>query len=193
MDLMDQGPTSPTGPVAFAPTNRPVRRLVAVIIAAGLVSVVLWWFGAVGPRVTISVRSVGADTAAGRGTLHIEVRNDGRLPVDVRGVSVDDRQGPSVEVAEVRVDGHLLGRDPVRVATGQVVRLDVAYAVDCNRPGGYGADPSLGVRVEAPLGTTQTRTVGSADVYRLLSGGDGSVDPGPLLCPSAVPLLPRPS
>ncbi len=165
----------PVLPVVFVPKSHPERPLVAAMAAVVLVCVGLWWSGAVGPRLTAVVGSVEADAATGRGTLHIELRNEGRLPLELRGVTVDDRRGPPVDLGPVLVDGH--PADDVWVGVGDLVRLDVAYTVDCHRPTGYGADPELGVSVRAPLGVTQTRPIRrDASVGR-------SVDPGPLLCP----------
>ncbi|MEA2718114.1 MAG: hypothetical protein QOI99_2431, partial [Actinomycetota bacterium] len=165
-------PGTPGTPGTFVARPRPERRLVTAMIAVSVVCVGLWWAGAVGPRVTAVVRSVEAGTAAGRGTIHVEVRNHGRLAVRVRGVRVDDRQGPKVELGPVRVDGRDLPPEGVPVAGGEVARLDVAYTVECDAPRGYGADPAVGVRVRAPLGVTHTRFAGTDALSRSRTGGD---------------------
>lgn len=175
-------------PAVFVPRGHPDRRLVAAITLIGVVCVALWWFGAAGPRLTAVVRTVDADTAGGRGTLLIEVRNDGRLPVDLRGIEVDDRGGPPLRVGDVRINGRRDGAIRARLESGEVARLDLSYSVDCNRPTGYGSDPVLAVRVKAPLGITRGLPAGTSDLYRARTGGDESVDPGPLLCPFATPL-----
>lgn len=181
--------TSPTAAEAtFAPPGRPERRLVAAIVAVCVVCVGLWWSGAVGPHVSAAVRSVAA------GKIDIQLRNDGRLPVEVRGIRIDDRQGPPVAVAAVTVDGRPLAA-PVRVAGGDVAWVQVSYIVDCDRPTGYGADPDIAVRVKAPGGATQVRPVDVSSWYDARTGGDRSVEPGPMLCPSVSPigsLSPRP-
>ncbi len=185
--MADAPPTTPTpfGTPAFVPTARPERHLVAAIAVIGLVCVALWSTGAVGARVTAVVQTVDADTVAGRGTLHVELRNDGPMRLEVRDVVVDDRGGPPVQVGTALVAGHPLAGDPVRVPGGGVVQVEVPYTVDCGRPTGYGADPELGVRVRAPFGTTQTRPIGTEAVYDSRNGGDDPVDSGPLLCPVA--------
>jgi hypothetical protein len=183
--MMDTSLT-PAEPAPFEPRAHPERSLIAVIVLVAVVCVGLWWTGAVGPRLSAVVVGVeSADPSGGRGTVHIEVRNEGRLPVEVRGVSVDDRRGAGVEVGQVLIDGRVPGAAGVRVGAGDVVRLELPYTVDCDRPTGYGADPDLGVRVRAPLGVTQTRPVGTGPVDKARRAGTTDfVDRGPLLCPS---------
>jgi hypothetical protein len=177
---------TPAEPATFAPRAHPERRLIAAIVLVALVCVGLWWTGAVGPRLSAAVVEVeSADGSGGRGTVHIEVRNDGLLSVEVRGVRVDDRRGAGVEVGQVLIDGRVPGDAGVRVEGGDVVRLELPFAVECKRPDGYGADPDLGVRVRAPLGVTQTRRVGTGPVDKARAAGTAAfVDRGPLLCPS---------
>jgi len=168
----------PTKPVTFVGRSHPDRWLVAAVVAISLVCVGLWWSGAVAPRLTAVVASVETDpgAGAGRGVLRIELRNEGLLPVDLRGVRVEERGGAPLEVGPVRIDGHHSAADGLRLEGGRAMTVDVAYAVDCNPPLGYGADPEIAVRVRAPLGVTQARPVRTASADEL-------VDPGPLLCP----------
>ena len=179
--------TSMADPLTFVPRPHPERRLVAAIAAIAVVCAGLWWSGALAPRLTAALRAVEADAdAVGRGTLVVELRNDGPLAVRVRGVRVDDRGGPPVEIGPARIGGRPLVDTPggARLPVGYVGLLELPYAVDCDRPGGYGADPEVFVRVRAPLGVTQSRPVRMDAVYDALSGGDESFDPGPLLCPA---------
>ena len=178
---------TPAEPATFEPQAHPERRLIAAIVLVALVCLGLWWAGAVGPRLTAEVVEVeSADASGGRGTVHIEVRNDGLLPVEVRGVTVDDRRGAGVEVGQVLIDGRVPGEAGVRVGAGDVVRVEVPFAVECNRPNGYGADPGLGVRARAPLGVTQTRRVGTGPLDEASHGGTTDhIGRGPLLCPSS--------
>lgn len=182
---MDTSLTEPAEPATFEPRAHPERRLIGAIVLIAVVCVGLWWTGAVGPRLSTAVVAVDpADPSGERGTIHIEMRNEGLLPVEVRGVRVDDWRGSGVEVGQVLIDGRLPGEAGVRVEGGEVVRLALPFAVECNRPDGYGADPELGVRVRAPLGVTQTRRAGTGPLDRARARGAGVVDRGPLLCPT---------
>ncbi len=86
--------------------SRPVLRLVALASSLLVLLLVVWWSGAVSPRVRVHHTSASgaADARTGWAYASFEIANDGRFPVDVE----------SVEVARDRDEGELLLylRDP---------------------------------------------------------------------------------
>ncbi|MBX3283754.1 MAG: hypothetical protein KF703_00275 [Actinobacteria bacterium] len=84
-------------PVALPPTvattprpSRPVLRLLALATSILVLLLVVWWTGAVAPRVRVHHTSASgqADPRTGWAYASFEVTNDGRFPVHVRSVEV---------------------------------------------------------------------------------------------------------
>lgn len=95
-----------TGPEPDVRPSRPVLRLVALAGSILVLLAVVWWSGAVSPRVRVHHTSASgqADPRTGWAYASFEIANDGRFPVDV----------DSVTVARDRDEGDLLLylRDP---------------------------------------------------------------------------------
>lgn len=181
--LATNGPAPP-----FRSRSRPELPVVAALAVLGLVCAGVWWSGAVAPRVTAVVRSIEMGSiGGGPGTIAIDFENDGPLGVELRQPSLSVNSGAPVVVLAVRVNGRDLGSG-ARLEAGQAARIEVVYAFDCRGPGAIGADPAIFLRVSGALGVTRTRQANTLALERGRSGGDHSRDPGPLLCPFAVPL-----
>ena len=174
-------------PATFHPRSHPEVPVVIALAVLGSACAGLWWSGAVAPRVTAEVRSI-ADTRTGAvpGTIAIVIENHGPLGVELRQVGVSVSGGAPVEVLGVRISGRDIGPG-ARLGAGQAARIDVDYVFDCRGAAGIGADPAVWVRVRGVLGPTHTQQASTLALQRERSGGNDSRDPGPLLCPFAVP------
>jgi len=174
-------------PTPFRTRSRPEVPVVVVLAVLGLACAGLWWTGAVAPRVTAVVRSIGdARTSAVPATMAIDVKNHGPLGVDVRRVSMSARSGAPVRILDARISGRHLGPG-ARLKAGQAARIDLEYAFDCQGAAAVEADADVWVHVRGAIGDARTRPASTLAVQRERSGGQDFRNSGPLLCPLAVP------
>ena len=162
---MTASPVSDT----FVPDQRPVRRFVAVIASIVVVLAVLWWSGAVAPRVSVPCGSDHLRTGPEAEAIRIDLRNDGSLPMDVIGLDIDQ----DVEVVDIRVDRMDLPANGARVGGGETAVVELFLVLDqpvpdvAPGPGHGAASPALWVDIEldAAAGVEHTHRVGVVPFY----------------------------
>lgn len=119
----------------FVPDQQPVRRFVAVIASMAAVMAIVWWSGALAPRLSIVCGLDQIETGPDADTVRIGIRNDGPLPVDLTGVDID----PDVDAVSLRVHGVELPAGGARVGGGDTVVMELRFvahdAVPATAPG----------------------------------------------------------
>jgi hypothetical protein len=165
-------PTAPRAPLPEITSSRPVLRLVALATSIVVLLLVVWWSGAVGPRVRVHHTSSSgeADPATGWAYASFEITNDGQFPVDVRSVDVERERragelalylrDPDVAVGDrsypVNPDG-MAGRTdltelaPFELSGGSSREVVLLFEVRC--PGDWPTD--AGVVVSSTAGVTR--------------------------------------
>ena len=100
------------GQASFTTSPRhPVRWFVAVPLVLAAVLLLAWWSGLAAPRLTATGVSRSVDPS---GEAVLELRNEGRLPVEVLGASpIGDEVEVAALVSPVRVPGR--GRTDARL------------------------------------------------------------------------------
>lgn len=155
----------------FVPDQRPVRRFVAVIASIAAVLAVVWWSGALAPRLSIVCGLDHIETGPDADTVRIGIRNDGPLPVDMTGVDTD----PDVDVVSLRVDGVELPAGGARLGGGDTVVIELVFvgheAVPDVAPGpDLGGAPVLWVELKVDTAAGFRRTADRVGITPL----DGS-------------------
>ncbi len=165
-------PEQPTPP--HPTSEHPVLRLVALAASVLLLLLVIWWTGAVAPRVRVHHASASgtSDPETGWGYASFEVTNDGRFPVDVESVEVvRDRDVSDVQLYLRDPDVAAEQRSYPANPAGMVGRIDLAELAPFELPGGSSrevvalfevrcpGDWPTGAEVEVSSATGVTRTV----------------------------------
>lgn len=109
----------------FYASRHPVRRFVAVLVAAVLVLLLVWWTGLLAPRLSSDASSGQFDIASRSGILEVDVRNES--PTQVR---IDDVEVASTAALQnVTLKGDPLDSGP-EIPGGSTAVLRLEYRSD---------------------------------------------------------------
>lgn len=146
-------PTAPSSPPPEITPSRPVLRLVALAVSILTLLVVVWWSGAVAPRVRVHhTASTGqGDPATGWAHASFEITNDGSFPVDVGSLTVSrDREEGDLAIYLRDPDVAAEQRSYPANPAAMVGRADLAEAAPFELPGGTSREVVLLFEVRCP-------------------------------------------
>lgn len=135
----------------FYASSHPVRRFVAVLIAAALVLLLVWWTGLLAPRLSSDASSGHFDLASRSGVLEVEVRNESLTQVRIQDIEIVS----TAALQSATVDGQHLDVGPeISGSSTAVLRLE--YQADACIAERQAGATALRLNVRTVVGVTKT-------------------------------------
>lgn len=109
----------------FYASRKPVQRFVAALTAVVGMLLLIWWAGLLAPRLSADVSSGRFDSTTRSGSVEIDLRNEGPLPVRIQQVEFNS----GIEVRRATIRDTSLDHRP-EISGNSTATLSVDYGAD---------------------------------------------------------------